>query len=178
MDKLEKRILLGLGCVAAVLLALVLTRKPPEREIIVNEFVPPPFEAAAVTGLPPLAGQEGYGVLALGDHAAVSLHSAPAVENGAVQVYFAVSSGSTAWVRLRLLDSDGNTLGETGLLRPGEYVEWVALERLPDEVRSGACDPPELTDDAAIFMRAGGQVRVVRHDAPNPKITYRADLDM
>ena len=133
MNKLEKRILLGLGCVVAVLLALVLTRKSPEREIIVNPFVAPPFEATAVAGIPTVSDKTGYGVFALGEHATVSLHSNPVVANGGAQVYFAVSSGSTAWVRLRLMDGAGNTIGETGLLRPGEYVEWVALKTIPAE---------------------------------------------
>ena len=31
----------------------------------------------------------------------------------------------------QLLDAKGNLLGETGVLRPGEYVEFVSLTSLP-----------------------------------------------
>ena len=38
-------------------------------------------------------------------------------------------------------------------------------------------EAPELTDDAAIFMRAGGRVKVVSGLGTNLKITVAADLD-
>ena len=53
-----------------------------------------------------------------------------------------------------------------------------AVRQLPENVRSGLYEPSELTDDAAIFLRAGGKVQVVWHDAPNPKITRVADLEV
>ena len=31
------------------------------------------------------------------------------------------------WTKLRILDQDGNIIGETGLLKPGQYVESVQL---------------------------------------------------
>ena len=30
-----------------------------------------------------------------------------------------------------MLDENGNTLGETGLIKPGEYVQSVELDRVP-----------------------------------------------
>ena len=31
-----------------------------------------------------------------------------------------------------MLDANGNTLGETGLIRPGEYVQSVVFETIPE----------------------------------------------
>ena len=36
-------------------------------------------------------------------------------------------------IKLRVLDAQGDTLGETGLIRPGEYVQSVALDALPED---------------------------------------------
>ena len=35
------------------------------------------------------------------------------------------------WLKVRVLDEKGNTLGETGLVRPGEYVQSVELDTVP-----------------------------------------------
>ena len=35
------------------------------------------------------------------------------------------------WLKVRVLDAEGNLLGESGLLRPGGYVRTVTLERSP-----------------------------------------------
>ena len=35
------------------------------------------------------------------------------------------------WLKVRVLNSDGNILGESGLIRPGEYVQSVALQTIP-----------------------------------------------
>jgi hypothetical protein len=37
------------------------------------------------------------------------------------------SPDNQVWVKVKVIDADGNRLGETGLLRPGEYVESVQL---------------------------------------------------
>ena len=35
------------------------------------------------------------------------------------------------WLKARILDGSGAVLGETGLLRPGEYVRAAALNTVP-----------------------------------------------
>ena len=51
-----------------------------------------------------------------------------------------------------------------------------ALSLLPEAVRNGSEEPLELTDDAAIFVRAGFRVKAVYSNDPNPKITIQDDL--
>ena len=131
MDKLEKRILLIVGAVALVVLAIVLVQRSKEPDVVVNDFTPPPFESAALTGTPEVPDESLYGTLALSDEVSVSLYSSPVVTDGAAQVCFTSLPENEAWVLLRLLDAEGNLLGESGLLRPGEYVESVVLENNP-----------------------------------------------
>ncbi|MBE6962131.1 MAG: hypothetical protein E7445_06705 [Ruminococcaceae bacterium] len=131
MSKLEKRILLIFGMIVLAVAAAVLIRWGGERDVIVNDFIPPSFDSAAVSGFPEGVDKTIYGTLILADGIAVSLYSAPTVTDGAAQVYFASNEINTAWVRLRLLDAQGALLGETGLLRPGEYVESLILQTQP-----------------------------------------------
>lgn len=46
-------------------------------------------------------------------------------------VYLTNPAENTVWLKLRVLDTNGSILGETGLLRPGEYVRTVALSAAP-----------------------------------------------
>ncbi len=42
-------------------------------------------------------------------------------------VRFANPQSNDVWLKLRVLDAQGNLPGETGLIRPGEYLRSVAL---------------------------------------------------
>ena len=44
-------------------------------------------------------------------------------------VYFTNAEGNNVYLKLRVLDENDNSLGETGLLKPGEYVKDVELIR-------------------------------------------------
>lgn len=37
------------------------------------------------------------------------------------------------WLKVRLLTEDGAVLGESGLLRPGQYVRSVTLTTVPEQ---------------------------------------------
>lgn len=136
MSKAEQRILLVLGAVVLAVFAAVLILRGGGRDTVVTDFTPPPFDPAARSGQPQGVEQSTYGTLNLADGIAVSLCSAPAVTDGAARVYFASDADNTAWVRLRLLDAQGDLLGETGLLRPGEYVESVVLQKQPRKAQA------------------------------------------
>ena len=131
MSKAEKLILLVAALVFAVLLAVLLVRVTAPKEIVVGEFTPPEFDSAAVKGVPQVARPERYGTLNLTEDIAVALYSAPVVQDGRAQVFFTSPDTNTGWIRLRITDSKGNVLGETGLLQPGEYVEYIDLAKTP-----------------------------------------------
>jgi hypothetical protein len=48
-------------------------------------------------------------------------------------VYLTNASENHVYLKLRVLDSEGQVLGETGLIRPGEYVKSVRLSCVPAE---------------------------------------------
>lgn len=131
MDKTEKRIILKLSILVLALLAAVLIQHT-NQQVEVRDFVPPSFDANALSGEPEVAYPDMYGTLSLNDEVTVSLYSAPIVTGGAALVCFTADAGNAVWVRLRLQDVEGNTLGQSGLLRPGEYVDCVELTTKPD----------------------------------------------
>ena len=114
-------ILAALLC-AISLLAMVLSlcRKP---EPVRGEFTPPPFDAAAVVGTPAVPDGLGYSELDCRAYK-VSLCGKLGADG---TVFLTNPKENTVWLKLRVLDEKGNILGETGLIRPGEYVRTLTL---------------------------------------------------
>ena len=44
-------------------------------------------------------------------------------------LYLTNPASNTVWLKVRMLDAKGNILGETGLVRPGEYVAQLQPEK-------------------------------------------------
>lgn len=88
-------------------------------------FTPPPFEESARTA----------------ELADLSFTEENRIQAGDLIVYAGMSSlkgevldlpvwnspESKAWIRIRILDEQGNTLGETGVLKPSETVDQISL---------------------------------------------------
>lgn len=114
-------------CVLCMGATAFLLMQGPRQEI---RFTPPPFDAAAVAGAPELTHEDGYGTI----DAVVYEFSACGVislEENTVDVWFTNHAENEAWLKLILKDENDNKLGETGLIRPGEYVQSIALDPIP-----------------------------------------------
>ena len=98
------------------------------QETVVGEFVAPEFDAGAVVGTPNVPAELGWAVLNISEGYTVHVCGIlNADATGSVPVWFASEADNTVWVKLRLLDGEGKVLGETGILKPGEYVERMQL---------------------------------------------------
>ena len=95
-----------------------------------NEFVPPPFDDDARTGTPEVPEELGWGELDAESYK-FSVCGVFAPVDGQADVWLTNPEKNDVWLKLRVLDESGNTLGETGLIRPGEYVRSVALDPVP-----------------------------------------------
>lgn len=86
------------------------------------------FEKNAVVGDPVVPSNLGWAELAIMDGGKVHVCGILNADfSGSLPVWFSSDANNTVWVKLRLLDADGNVLGETGILKPGEYVERMQL---------------------------------------------------
>ena len=101
--------------------------RPHERD---GAFIPPAFESEAVEGVPEGPEHLGYAELYQEGMAyRVGVCGRVQTTEGEAVVFFTNLRKNGAWLKLRLLDEQGNLLGESGLLKPGEYLRAVKLER-------------------------------------------------
>lgn len=94
-------------------------------------FTPPPFEPMARSGTAAAPEGAGYQELDMGAFRA-GLCGKIRIREGMAVTCFTNPTDNSVWLRLRILDEDGNILGQTGLLRPGEYVAGVPMGEIPE----------------------------------------------
>ena len=123
-------LLLGLVCVVSVLaMVAALLRKPQAAAA----YTPPPFDPAAVSGTPQdLPDTLAYNTLDAQAYTLV-VCAAPVVQENTAQLWFTNPASNSVWLKVRIYTADGALLGESGLLKPGEYVQAVALDPAPTQ---------------------------------------------
>lgn len=128
--KREKMLLAAAAilCAAAVfVLIYVLTVVLPDRTAR-QEFVPPAFESAVQVGEPQPPEELGYTSVSISDGYMFGICSAPILtEDRQLQVWFSSPADNQVWMRLQVCGEGDSVLGETGVIKPGEYVEYVEL---------------------------------------------------
>lgn len=117
--------LTALLCVLSlVVMVFALIRQPEPAKA---EFTPPPFDPAAVAGTPDVPEGLGYSELDCQAYK-VSLCGRLGPDGA---IWLTNPDSNTVWLKVRILDEKGNILGETGLVRSGEYVQTVQLQNIP-----------------------------------------------
>ena len=126
-DNMKKKNTLFLAALCAVLsvtvMLLVLIGSTPQQ----GTFTPPPFDDAAVAGTPDVPDGLAYSEL---DCQAYKVALCGKL-NASGDLWLTNPESNDVWLKVRVLDQKGNILGETGLVRPGEYVQTVHLTRMP-----------------------------------------------
>ena len=115
-----------LVAVVAMIVALSLSGKTAK-----PQFTPPPFEAAAQTGMPTVEDSSWNKIFQSGMSFVAYMCGKVTINNGAADLYFTNDKDNNAWLKLRIMDEKGNILAETGLLKPGEYVQAVTFTTVP-----------------------------------------------
>ena len=119
---------------AFVAAACIRGNRQPER--IIGEFSPPAFAQNTFDGAPAPAEVDTlpYGTLTLSEDISLSMVSTLIVdENGVVDIWLTAPDTNKGWVALRLMDEQGNILGESGVLKPGQYIRSMQLENVPQQ---------------------------------------------
>lgn len=111
-----------------ILATLILSAVACEKE---PEFVPPPFDEAAQSGTPEVPEGLGWSEINANDLYRVSVCGVVKVNDGKADIYFTNPEANNVWLKLRILDAEGNILGQTGLIKPGEYVQSIAFDKAP-----------------------------------------------
>lgn len=122
-------ILLVVLCILS-LIGMVFALTKGENQTAV--FSPPPFDEDAQRGTPTPEEESGYSKVNTEAYL-FSICGAPRISGNALVVFLTNPEDSTVWLKVRVLSEDEELLGESGLIRSGEYVEAVQLEEVPKE---------------------------------------------
>lgn len=118
--------------VAAIIMVIMLVTSGSGKS-----FTPPPFDPAAQTGTPDVPESAGYGELDAGDFKFYAAGNLTA-KNGKTDIWLTNPEENNIWLKVRLLDKDENILGESGLIKPGEYIQSIELDEIPQGISSVA----------------------------------------
>ncbi len=119
-------ILTVLICVISIAVMIIVLMFPSQTE----PFTPPPFDSNAIQGTPNVPDGLGWGELDAQVFKA-SICGVVIPDGNAADVWFTNPESNSVWLKLRVLDNTGNRIGETGIIRPGEYVQTVTFASVP-----------------------------------------------
>lgn len=142
-------------CLATIIaLAVVVGIKFTPKQ---GEFVAPPFDSAAVVGTPEVPDGLGWSELDAKGFYYVSVCGEVKLDKDSADVWFTNPEKNDVWMKLRILDENGKVLAETGLIRPGEYVQTVYFDKPPRvgdaiTLRVMAYEPDTYTSAGAVSL--------------------------
>lgn len=130
-DKNKRKNKLPLAVVVCVLSVVVMIATLCCHKRETGEFVPPSFDETVQTGIPIVPDGLGWQELDATVFK-VSVCGKVMVKETSADVWLTNPESNTVWLKLRVLDENGTILGETGLIRPSEYVQSVTLNTVPE----------------------------------------------
>lgn len=114
----------AVAVIAVIAMAVVLCIPKKQK----GPFVPPAFEPNAVSGTPTVDTNLGYSeIYQEGMNFRAWVCGNVTLTGKSANVYFTNPDTNEVWMKLRISDEAGNILGESGILKPGEYVKTVEL---------------------------------------------------
>lgn len=133
MIKKEKTIIsvLAVLCIISII-SMVLSLTIPKTK---GEFVPPEFDKNAVVGVPDVPQGLGWSKMSREGMSFTFSVCGNVIVNkdNEADVYFTNPEANKVWLKLRITDTEGNILGETGLIKPGEYIQTVMFDEAPKD---------------------------------------------
>lgn len=127
MKKKNTPLILAAAICVLSLIVMIFALTGQKKPQAAGEFTPPPFDSTAVVGTPDVPDGLGYSEL----DCQVYKVSLCGKLNASGDIWLTNPETNEVWLKVRVLDEKGNILGETGLVRPGEYVRTVALTTIP-----------------------------------------------
>lgn len=93
-----------------------------------KEFVKPGFDINAKAGIPNVENIDEK-ILEINDGYKFYIEPNPVFINNQLQVNFVSLKENTVLLKIRILDENKNILGESGILKPGEYVKHIKINK-------------------------------------------------
>lgn len=132
-DGRERRLLIILAVILMIAMVFMLVLLFANRDQPIP-FTPPPFEENLTEVIPKdLPEETGYREFEIAEGFTVSLCGLIQAKDNRALVHFSSDADNTVWTRIVLLDNQGNLLGESGVLLPGQAVADIVLNAQPSE---------------------------------------------
>ena len=123
------------SCIAVMLISLFVPRKAVQ-----GEFTPPRFDSCAVSGEPNAPSELGYSEpYREGMEFRAALCGKIVINEKTADVYFTNKAENNVWLMLRITDESGNLLAETGIIRPGEFVQAIEFRQKTENGQKVIC---------------------------------------
>ena len=131
MSKGQIAVISLVGAIFIALSVILVTKTGKEDMSDIVEFTPPPFEEDVRQGKPEMSADMQYSQVDIAGNYSVALCAKARYENGELILYFTSDNSNEVLLRAIVLDKDGNELGASGLIRPGEYLSSISLVSAP-----------------------------------------------
>lgn len=117
-------------CAVSVFFMVVALAIP--RKAMRAEFIPPDFAIDARRGVPTVSAQLSWVTLDEdGVEMKVSVCTKTILTEDRADVYFTNHEANEEWMKLRIMDEEQQILAETGLIKPGEYIQTIEFDVVP-----------------------------------------------
>ena len=135
MNKIQKMIIAILSGVLVVMIGVLLFRGTGNSEpvVIIGDFEEPSLDLAAVEGKPEKIDEKlNYQDIVIEDRVKVGMCGNLYLDENKVNIYLTSYETNEFYCKVKLYNED-ELLGETGLIKPGEYVTSLVLDVVPSE---------------------------------------------
>lgn len=119
---------LCLLALVGMILTLTFGGKKPEAP----SFTPPPFDSSAQSGTPDTNDESYTKIYQDGMSFTAYVCGNVKLAGNRADVFFTSAAENSVWMKLRITDETGRILGESGLIKPGEYVQSVQFDTVPE----------------------------------------------
>ena len=122
-------------CITIMIITLSLPKKAPQ-----GNFIPPPFDGSAVKGEPSIPDGLGYAEpYREGMGFCAGLCGNIIIKDNTADIYFTNKAENEVWLMLRITDENGALLAETGIVRPGEFIQSIQFKESPKNGQKVIC---------------------------------------
>lgn len=130
MTTIEKRII-NILTVALIIIGLTTVYLVAHPENAQRKFATPAFEENVVEGYPKIdVDAFHFQTAKISEDYSASICGKPEIENNSqINLYFTSPSNNKVWLRYIIYDSQGEELGGSGIIKPGEYLKSSKLNR-------------------------------------------------
>lgn len=165
MSKKQKAISILLTFIAlSAIVFMILVVSSSDSEIEYGEFVPPKFDENSVTGEPDVPENSGYSLMNISDEYNIYVCGKLKLKDDNVDVYFTSDFNNSVWTKLQVLDNSNNIIGETGVIKPGEYVKSVTLNS-------------EIQKDESVKLKVVGYEPETYHSAGSASMNTTIEVE-